>query len=255
MIKDRSVYKNILFALITLFLLFFVWLKYLDIYTNHNDFIKVPDFRGIDISVMDSVFESLDLQYVVIDSIFDKSRKKGVVVNQEPASEKYVKENRKIYLTINSLKSRKVIFPDVFDLTLRQAVRKLKKNGLRVGKLEYRADIATNKVLGFKVNGIAIDIGQELYHNTVVDLILGKGISSEKVIVPNLIGLSRIEANIILKSVSLNIGLEYFKEDVIDSGSAVIYWQYPEGIDDNKISIGSSLDLYFKKPLEELNQL
>ena len=255
MIKEKSLYKNLLFALITLFLLFFAWIKYLDIYTNHNDFIKVPELIGIDIAAMDSVFENLDLRYTVIDSIFDKSRKKGVVVNQDPSSEKYVKENRKIYLTINSLKSRKVVFPDVFDLTLRQAVRKLKKSGLKVGRLEYRPDIATNKVLGFKVNGIAIDVGQELYHNTIVDLILGKGVSSEKVIVPDLIGLSRMEANIILKSVSLNIGLEYFKEDVVDSALAIIYWQYPEGVDDNKISIGSSLDLYLKNSSEELNNL
>ena len=130
MIKDKSLYKNLLLALITLFLLFFAWIKYLEIYTNHNDFIKVPDLTGIDITAMDSVFENLDLRYTVIDSIFDKSRKKGVVVNQDPSSEKYVKENRKIYLTINSLKSRKVVFPDIFDLTLRQAVRKLKKSGL-----------------------------------------------------------------------------------------------------------------------------
>ena len=104
----------------------------MEIYTNHNDFIKVPELIGIDIAGMDSVFENLDLRYTVIDSIFDKSRKRGIVVNQDPSSEKYVKENRKIYLTINSLKSRKVVFPDVFDLTLRQAVRKLKKSGLKV---------------------------------------------------------------------------------------------------------------------------
>ena len=46
-------------------------------------------------------------------------------------------------------------FPDIFDLTLRQAVSKLEKNGLQVGTLEYRPDIATNKVLDFKVNGIS----------------------------------------------------------------------------------------------------
>ena len=73
MIKEKSLYKNLLFALITLFLLFFAWIKYLDIYTNHNDFIKVPELIGIDITAMDSVFENLDLRYTVIDSIFDKS--------------------------------------------------------------------------------------------------------------------------------------------------------------------------------------
>ena len=121
------------------------------------------------------------------------------------------------------------------------------------GKLEYKSDIATNKVLAFKVNGMPIDIGQELYYGTIVDLVVGQGLSDEKVIVPNLIGLSRIEANIILKSTSLNIGLEYFNKEVIDSNSAVIYKQFPKALDNKKISIGSVMDLYLglqtKKPL------
>ena len=62
-----------------------------------------------------------------------------------------------------------------------------------------------------------------MYYGTIVDLVVGQGLSNEKVRIPNLIGLSRIEANIVLKSTSLNVGLEYFNEDVIDSSIAVIY--------------------------------
>ena len=149
-------------------------------------------------------------------------------------------------MTINSLKVRKVNLPDVFDLTLRQAVSTLKNNGLKVGKLEYQADIATNKVLSFKVNGIKIDVGQELYYGTTVDLVVGQGISNEKVKIPNLIGLSRIEANIILKSTSLNIGMEYYYNDISDSNMAVIYNQFPQSGENKEISIGSLIDLYFE---------
>ena len=42
------------------------------------------------------------------------------------------------------------VFPDVYDLTLRQALRKIEIIGLTVGKLEYKSDIATNKILDFK---------------------------------------------------------------------------------------------------------
>ena len=71
--------------------------------------------------------------------------------------------------------------------------------------MEYRANIATNKVLDYKINGIKIEIGQELYVGTVIDLVVGKGLGKESVIIPNLIGLTRMEANIIIKSLSLNI--------------------------------------------------
>ena len=245
-IADKSFRKHLLFAGITLFLLFVVWLKWLNIYTNHNDFIKVPDFNGVHIKNLDSLVDSHALRYKIIDSVFYKSKQKGVVVNQDPLPNTDVKKNRKIYLTINSLKKRKINLPDVFDLTLRQAVSKLQKNGLEVGKLEYRPDIATNKVLAFKVNGIEIEIGQELYHGTTIDLVVGQGLSDEKVTIPNLIGLLRVEANFILKSTSLNVGLEYFNNEISDSNLAVIYKQYPQSGESKEISIGSSIDLYFK---------
>ena len=153
-IKYNRFYKHLIFSGITLLLLFFVWLKYLDFYTNHNEFIKVPDFNGIHISKLDSFVGSHNLNYQIIDSVFDNLKPKGVVVNQDPFPNTDVKENRRIYLTINSIRVRKVNLPDIFDLTLRQAINKLQKNGLKVGRLEYKADIARNKVLAFKVNGL-----------------------------------------------------------------------------------------------------
>ena len=245
-IKDKNFYKNLLLAVVSLMLLFFIWLKWLDIYTNHNDYISLPDFHNIHLNDLDSILASYNLKYEIIDSVFDKLKSRGVVVNQDPLPNTNVKKNRKIYLTVNSINSRKVKFPDIFDLTLRQAVSKLRKNGLEIGRLEYQPDIAINKVLAFRVNGIGISIGQELYYGTVIDLVVGKGLSDEKVLVPNLIGLSREEANIILKTSSLNIGLEYFNKETSDSAIAVIYKQYPESTNNKKINIGSSIDLYFE---------
>ena len=138
-LKNKSFYKHTLLALITLVLLFICWLKYLDYYTLHNKYIQVPDFNNLPISTLDSMVEANDIRYVIIDSIFDKSKDKGIVVKQDPSPLTNVKQNRKIYLIINSLQSRKVKFPDIYDFSLRQAIRKLNKKGLEVGTLEYRA--------------------------------------------------------------------------------------------------------------------
>ena len=244
--KDKSFYKHTLLALISLVLLFFGWLKYLDYYTLHNKYIQVPDFNNLPVSALDSIVEANDIRYVIIDSIFDKSKLKGIVVKQDPSPLTRVKRNRKIYLIINSLQSRKVEFPDIYDLSLRQAIRKLNKIGLEVGVLEYRSDIATNKVLDFKINGIKIEIGQELYFGAIVDLVIGKGLSNKTVIVPNLVGLTRSESNSVLKSISLNIGSEIFKPSVIDSSSAVVYKQFPNGNNDNTLYMGSVINLFFQ---------
>ena len=138
-----------------------------------------------------------------------------------------------------------VYLPDVFDLTLRQAVSKLQKHGLEVGKLEYQPDIATNKVLAFKLNGIPIEIGQELYYGSVIDLVVGHGLSKQKVLVPNLIGLTLFEANILLKSNSLNLGIVSYNKDILDSNIATVSRQIPESVDDKRINLGSSIDLFF----------
>ena len=245
-IKDKKLYKHLLLSIITLVFLLLGWLKYLDYYTMHGKYIKVPDFHNMLITQLDSVVEANNIRYVIIDSIFDRSRVKGIVVKQDPEPFTDVKKNRKIYLTINALQTRKVVFPDIYDVSLRQAIGKLNKNRLEVGELEYRANIATNKVLGYKINGIKIEIGQVLYEGTIVDLVVGKGLGAERVIVPNLIGLTRIEANSILKSTSLNIGSEIFAS-VEDSTSAVIYKQFPIGNDYNTLNIGSAIDLFFNQ--------
>ena len=62
---------------------------------------------------------------------------------------------------------------------------------------------------------------------------------------PNLVGLSRVEANIILKTLSLNIGLEIFDSKIKDS-SAIITNQKPEYIEGEKINTGSSIDLFYE---------
>jgi beta-lactam-binding protein with PASTA domain len=100
----------LLLAGISLILLFVGWLKYLDIYTNHDDFILVPDFSDVSLSSLDSIVESYNLRYEIIDSIFDKSKTKGVVVIQDPLPNANVKENKRFILLLILCKLEKLIF-------------------------------------------------------------------------------------------------------------------------------------------------
>ena len=83
----------------------------MDFYTKHDKYTQVPNLNGIHVNSLDSIMDKYNLRYTIIDSIFDKSKRRGIVVNQDPEPNNSVKENRKIYLTINFLKNRKVIFP------------------------------------------------------------------------------------------------------------------------------------------------
>ena len=54
--------KTIVYSALTLFALFFIWLKSLDIYTANNRHIQVPDFSGIHVSNLDSAFKKNKLE-------------------------------------------------------------------------------------------------------------------------------------------------------------------------------------------------
>lgn len=248
-LKDNKIlFKNAFYALLTLPLLFFLYLKFLDIYTLHNKHILVPDYSNFHISQLDSISNENNIRYIIIDSVSDLEKPKGIVLNQIPKSNTKVKKKRRIYLTITETNTSVVKFPDVYDLTLRQALRQIELTGLLVGKLEYKSDIATNKILDFNVNGISIFEGQEILKGTTVNLVVGKGLSEEYVFVPDLIGLSRVEAHIVLKTSSLNIGSEFYDENCEDSTLAIIYKQTPSFENDNELKLGSTIDLFLKNP-------
>jgi len=246
MFKNRVLYKQIIFAFCAMFLCFFLWIKYIDIYTHHDEHIVLPDFYGVHIQDLDSVCQELYLRYIIIDSVFNKKEEKGIVLEQDPRAGTNVKENRRIYFTINALQNKVITFPYITDLSLRQTVRKLESLGLVVGELEYKPDLAKNVVLNQKVNGIQIKEGQELFLGTIVDLVIGSGLSDKTTSIPNLLGLNLQKAQTEIKVASLNLGAVIFDEGIIDSTNAMVYKQSPELNEKIKVKLGTSIDIYLQ---------
>tara|TARA_B100001142_G_scaffold327483_1_gene385231 strand:+ start:3016 stop:3813 length:798 start_codon:yes stop_codon:yes gene_type:complete len=245
-LKNKFLYKQVIFALTAMFFCFYIWLKYIDFYTDHNKYIKLPDFYGIHINNIDSVCEELDLRYIIIDSVFNKKVDKGIILEQDPIPGVDVKKNRRIYFTINALQNRIINFPYIKDQSLRQAVRELENIGLVVGELEYKYDLAKNVVLDHKVNGIKIESGQELFVGTNIDLVIGSGLSDETTSIPNLLELTLKRAQTEIKIASLNLGAIIFNEGVIDSLEAKVYKQNPVVNEKRKVKLGTSIDIYLK---------
>ena len=246
LLKNRVFYKQLLYSIIAMLFCFFLWLKYIDFYTLHDVYIVLPDFYGVHINDLDSVCQDLDLRYVIIDSVFNKKVEKGTILEQDPISGTKVKENRRVYFTINALQNKIITFPYITDLSLRQAVRKLENLGLVVGNLEYKPDLARNVVLSQKVNGIKIKAGQKLFVGTTVDLVIGSGLSDKTTTIPNLIGLTMKNAQTEIKVASLNLGAAIFNEGIIDSSAAVVYRQNPKVNEKRKVKLGTSIDIYLQ---------
>ena len=76
----------------------------------------------------------------------------------------------------------------------------LESSGLLVGELNYVKDYRHHQVLSFSVNGEKIDVGDELFYGTKIDLTIGEK-SSDFDRIPDLTGLSRDESHKVLKSI------------------------------------------------------
>ena len=245
--RNRTFLRHIIFASIgVIFFGLFLPLKFIDIYTLHDRHITLPNFYGIHVDDLDSVTDVLDLRYIIIDSVFHKKEQKGIVLEQDPISGTKVKKNRRIYFTINALQNKIITFPNITDLSLRQAVKRLENLGFIVGELEYKPDLAKNVVLSQKVNGIKIDAGQQLFAGTKIDLVIASGLSDNTTVIPNLIGLTLSKAKTEIKIASLNLGAVIFDAVVVDSATATVFKQSPKVNENSSVRLGTPIDIYLQ---------
>jgi len=125
----------------------------------------------------EKILDDNNLNYVVIDSAsFNPKFPAKSVIEQNPVPGDFVKENRKIYLTLNPSNYRKVTIPNVLDQTKRQVVIQLKSLGFRIGKERYIKDLGRDVVRKLEIKSKEVKPGEKLPKNTVIDLVLGDGL-------------------------------------------------------------------------------
>lgn len=175
-IKSKSFFIQVGIA-ITGFLLFIFMLQWwLGHSTNHDQKIQVPDLNKMSLSSVETTLKELNLDYIVIDSAsYNPSYPKRSVIEQTPEAGDFVKERRKIYLTLNPSKYRDIVIPDLNGRTKRQAITQLQSIGFNIGSFSYVTDIGKDVVRGLKYRGERLKPGTKLPKNSVIDLILGNG--------------------------------------------------------------------------------
>ena len=129
---------------IVIILLMLFWLKS---YTHHGDFETVPELKGKSLEVVEIELSDNKLKMVVQDSAnYNPNYPPYSVIEQQPEAGSQVKENRKIYLTINPSGYRKIGVPNIIRRTYRQAKPTLEALGFEIGKITYQDDIGKDEV-------------------------------------------------------------------------------------------------------------
>jgi beta-lactam-binding protein with PASTA domain len=248
-LKSRTFLKHLGIAVLALVLVFWLIFEGLDIYTHHGKTIAVPEFRGLKIKSLDEFIKGKQLKYLVIDSLYDTKKEKGVVIRQEPEPGTRVKQERTVYLYISSVLPPRVSMPLLLDKSLRLAVGTLESYGLKLAKpIKRRPDVCNGCVLEQEYKGKRIAKGAWIERGSEITLTVGEGHGGgEPVGIPNLIGLTRRQAVLLLNESNLSEGTPVFdtkQKEKLDTATAKIYKQVPASGTDRTVSPGSSIDFY-----------
>jgi eukaryotic-like serine/threonine-protein kinase len=245
-LRSRLFFYNLLAAVLILSIVIFFLQNWLGAITHHGESITVPDVRGMNMERLEKFMTANQLEYEIVDSLYETGRKPGVVIDQDPAPASKVKQGRTIYLTINASKPPKVKMPNLLDVSFRQAESILESYGLKVGEVIYRPDLAKNAVLDQTYHGRTILPGTEVFKGSRIDVVLGDGKGSTQVEVPTLIGLTLDEAIFVLRASSINLGTVQFDPGVRDTVNAKIYRQVPPENASAPLTTGESVSVFLR---------
>lgn len=245
-LKSKILLKNLLLAAgiaIVIVALLFLFMR---IYTHHNRYVAVPDYKDLPIEDAIKYTEERKLRYEIFDSIFVSDREKGVVIDQHPKAGSMVKKRRRVYFTINAVSPEKISMPDLTGITLREARTKISIAGLNLGKLRYRYDMAKNVVLEQEFNGDPIEPGDTILKGSPVDLVLGKGLSNERTSVPDLIGLTYEAAQDKAADAFFTTSSPIADQTVIDEEELIpfVYRQHPVHSSSNLLPLGTQITVW-----------
>lgn len=175
-LKSRVFIKQLLIAGAIVIVIVVVVLNTLSFFTKHNEEITVPDLTKLSMEQVEEKLDELNLNYVLLDTTdFQNDFPIYTVVMQDPKPGSKVKEDRTIYVKINSEGFKYVVIPNLIEKTFRQAEPTLKSLGLQLGKVTYKPYLGKDMVLEMLIDGKKVKPGTEVMKTTKIDLVLGDG--------------------------------------------------------------------------------
>lgn len=239
--------RNLTIAVVIVVALVVGAMVFLNVVTQHNREIEVPDFSNMSVAEAEYAAAQAGMRVEVTDSVFVKRMKRGAVYRQNPSAGSMVKKGRRVVLTINAVNAKKVTMPNLVGLSLRQAKAELLSRGLVLNRLVYVQDMATNNVLRQLKGNREIEPGTMIDSETAIELVLGLNDLDNRTYVPDVTGLKNMSAVEAMFDHSLNIKDLRFDDTVKnydDSLNAVVYRQNPAASDSVSVAMGEAVMLY-----------
>ena len=250
-------------------IIFFLFYIYFPIKTNHGDTITVPNLIGMELKDIDEFLSDRDLRYEILDdSSYSSEYPPYSILQQNPSENEKVKENRKIYLTLNSSIPPKIKMPKIINGSVKNAQLILKSYDLKLGEITYVPDMARNAVLKMFIEGDSVSENDLVLKGSIVDLEVGNGLGNQIFDTPDLIKLDLEEARFTIIGSGLRLGniiyqdSGYYNNKILDEEGNEIFekvWVNPgkvfrqSPIKSTKVKIGRRINLWIvTKPEDEI---
>jgi len=256
MYKNLSSWKQLLkhlaiFAGISLLAITFFFYIYLPGVTNHGETITVPDLEGMHLEELEDFVGKRNLRYEVSDSSYSAKYDPLTVLSQFPKAGANVKENRKIYLTVNSFIPPSTKMPDLIDRSLRNAELELSSYELKRGRIILKPSPFENAVLEQLYQGKEIIPGTIIAKGSVIDLEVGDGYGTRRFPLPGFIGMPIDEVLVSISGMDLRQGT-ILNDTGANDELGFVYRQLPE--EGSEIKVGQSVDFWIV-PSDSLLQI
>lgn len=254
-ITQKPLWVNIVAIIALILLVILLFFGLLDWITKHGKYETVPGILGMNVEQATKILEDKGFDVEIQDSIYVDTAAALSVLKQSPEPNATVKANRTIYLTINRAVAPQIEMPSLIGYSFRSAQLYLETLGLKLGDTTYKPDIAKNSVLEQLFQGIPIPPGTKLPMSSTIDLVLGSGVGTETMNVPDIFGMTLAEAKQYLASMNLGVGSVIMVGSVTDQNNAFVIRQNPgpystapdETRVPNKIRPGQLLDIYISQ--------
>jgi beta-lactam-binding protein with PASTA domain len=167
--------KNLLLmaaVAIALVIAVLIGLKY---YTKHNESIKVPSVKGLQMQEAASILRSSGLEYEISDSVYQVEGAPGSVIEQVPIGESNVKKGRTIFLIVKAKEVQMIAIPGLKDFSRRQAEAQLNSLGFSNITIEEVSSIYRGLVISVSYRGRELTPGEKIPKGSPLKLTVGAG--------------------------------------------------------------------------------
>lgn len=249
---SKQYLKHVLFIVGTWILIILLESWYLKWHTNFGEQVEVPSFYGLHVEDLDALVEGKDLKYEIKDSVYLDEWPKGTVCWQYPrptdSTGMYVKSGRTIQLSVVPATPKMLSMPNVVHMSKRMAETTLNSMGFRTTITFKPAPEGKDFVLGQLYEGKQIAAGTMIPKGSRIELLVAKGNSGEATPLPNLIGLTILEAQQRLQTLTLTLHPECETcQTEADFASAVITNQSPAGGEGISVAAGATVTVWATK--------